>query len=489
MTEKNLLPLTHQTGAPVSDNVNIMTAGPRGPALLQDIWLIEKLAHFDREVIPERRMHAKGSGAHGVFTVTHNITRYTKANIFSAVGKQTPMFVRFSTVAGERGAADAERDIRGFSAKFYTEEGNWDIVGNNTPVFFFRDPLRFPDLNHAIKRDPRTGLRSPDNNWDFWTLLPEALHQVTIVMSDRGIPRTYRHMHGFGSHTFSLIDANDKRTWVKFHFRTQQGIQNLSDAEAAALIGQDRETHGRDLFESIERGDFPRWTLFIQVMTDEEAKAFPVNPFDLTKVWPKADFPLIEVGFFELNRNPENFFAEVEQAAFSPANLVPGISFSPDKMLQARLFSYGDAQRYRLGVNFNHIPVNAPKCPYHSYHRDGAMRTDGNLGRTPSYFPNSLGEWADRPALNEPPLQIDGAAAHWDHRLDEDHYRQPGDLFRKMNSAQKRTLFENTARQLDAAATHIQDRHVANCAKADRAYGEGVRNALNALRVPTRSEA
>jgi catalase len=303
--------LTHATGTPVTDNLNIQTAGPRGPALLQDIWLIEKLAHFDREVIPERRMHAKGSGAYGTFTVTHDISRYTKARIFAEVGKQTPMFARFSTVAGERGAADAERDIRGFALKFYTEEGNWDVVGNNTPVFFFRDPLRFPDLNHAIKRDPRTGMRSAENNWDFWTLLPEALHQVTIVMSERGIPRSFRHMHGFGSHTYSFINANNERIWVKFHFRTQQGIENLTDAEAEALVGKDRETHQRDLFGSIEAGHFPRWTLFIQVMSDAQAKAFPFNPFDLTKIWPKAEFPLVEVGLFELNRNPENFFAEV----------------------------------------------------------------------------------------------------------------------------------------------------------------------------------
>lgn len=470
--------LTHASGAPVTDNVNIQTAGPRGPALLQDVWLIEKLAHFDREVIPERRMHAKGSGAHGTFTITHDITRYTKARIFSQIGKQTPMFARFSTVAGERGAADAERDIRGFALKFYTEEGNWDVVGNNTPVFFFRDPLRFPDLNHAIKRDPYTGMRSADNNWDFWTLLPEALHQVTVVMSDRGIPRSYRHMHGFGSHTYSLLNANNERVWVKFHFRTQQGIQNLTDGEAEALVGKDRESHQRDLFGSIEQGEYPRWTLCIQVMTDEQATKFAFNPFDLTKVWPKADYPLIEVGYFELNRNPENVFAEVEQAAFSPANIVPGIGYSPDKMLQARLFSYGDAQRYRLGVNHHHIPVNAPKCPFHSYHRDGAMRADGNLGGKPTYWPNSRGEWTDRPQLNERPLEITGAAAHWDHRVDDDHWQQPGNLFRKMTPAQKQTLFDNTARQVGQAARHIQERHVANCAKADPAYGKGVADTL-----------
>jgi catalase len=384
-------------------------------------------------------------------------------------------------VAGERGAADAERDIRGFAIKFYTEEGNWDLVGNNTPVFFLRDPLRFPDLNHAVKRDPRTGMRNADSNWDFWSLLPEALHQVTIVMSERGIPRSFRHMHGFGSHTYSFINADHERTWVKFHYRTEQGVRNLTDAEAAALIGKDRETHQRDLYDSIERGDFPRWTLFIQVMSDAQAKAMPFNPFDLTKVWPKADYPLIEVGHFELNRNPDNFFAETEQAAFSPANVVPGIGYSPDKMLQARLFSYGDAQRYRLGVNFNHIPVNAPQCPFRSYHRDGAMRTDGNLGGVPAYWPNSKGAWADQPQLNEPPLAIDGAATHWDHRVDDDHYQQPGDLFRRMDAAQRQALFDNTARAMGNARDEVKQRHIANCAKADPAYGAGVAAALARL--------
>ncbi|SBV31748.1 Catalase [uncultured Sphingopyxis sp.] len=471
--------MTLANGAPVVDNLNIKTAGPRGPALLDDIWLIEKLAHFDREVIPERRMHAKGWGAYGSFTVTHDISRYTKAKIFSDIGKKTDLFMRFSTVAGERGAADAERDIRGFAVKFYTEEGNWDMVGNNTPVFFFRDPLRFPDLNHAIKRDPRTGLRSADSNWDFWTLLPEALHQVTIVMSDRGIPRSLRHMHGFGSHTYSMINAEGERVWVKFHFRTQQGIENLSDADAAALIAGDRESHGRDLLDAIDSGNFPKWTLFIQVMTEEQAHTHKHNPFDLTKVWPKGDYPLIEVGELELDRYPDNFFAEVEQAAFSPSNVVPGIGFSPDKMLQARLFSYPDAARYRLGVNHNHIPVNAPRCPYHSYHRDGAMRTDGNLGATPSYWPNSKGEWmGDDPALVEPPLVLEGAAAHWDHRVDEDHYEQPGDLFRLMSPEQQQLLFDNTARAMGDARVEVKRRHVANCTRADPAYGAGVAKAL-----------
>ncbi|AXC14068.1 Catalase [Acidisarcina polymorpha] len=475
MSEKKF---TSATGMPIADNTNIVTAGPRGPALLQDVWLIEKLAHFDREVIPERRMHAKGWGAYGTFTTTHDITRFTKAKIFDKVGKQTRLFLRFSSVAGERGAADAERDIRGFAVKFYTEEGNWDIVGNNTPVFFFRDPLRFSDLNHAIKRDPRTGLRSAQNNWDFWTLLPEALHQVTIVMSERGIPKSFRHMHGFGSHTFSLINAANERVWVKFHFRSQQGIENLTDAEASAIIANDRESHGRDLLGAIEQGAFPRWTLYIQVMTDAQAKQHKHNPFDLTKVWPKAEYPLIEVGVMELNKYPENYFAEVEQAAFSPANVVPGISFSPDKMLQARLFSYGDTQRYRLGVNFNHIPVNAPKCPFLAYHRDGAMRTDGNLGATVSYHPNSLGVWSNQPEYAEPALKLEGDADHWDHRVDEDYFEQPGILFRKMSPAQQQVLFENTARAIHGASEEVLTRHVENCKRADPAYGEGVARSL-----------
>ncbi len=471
--------LTTAAGAPVVDNQNTQTAGPRGPVLLQDVWHLEKLAHFAREVIPERRMHAKGSGAFGTFTVTHDITKYSKAKIFSAVGKKTDLFMRFSTVAGERGAADAERDIRGFSVKFYTDEGNWDVVGNNTPVFFLRDPLKFPDLNHAVKRDPKTNLRSAENNWDFWTLLPEALHQVTIVMSERGIPASYRHMHGFGSHTFSFINAANERHWVKFTFQTMQGIKNLSDAEATDLVGRDRESHQRDLFNSIEHKDFPRWKLRVQIMPEKDASSYHLNPFDLTKVWPHKDYPLIDVGILELNRNPENYFADVEQAAFSPANVVPGISFSPDKMLQSRLFSYGDAQRYRLGVNHHQIPVNAPKCPVHSYHRDGAGRVDGNQGATIGYEPNSKGEWQEQPDFSEPPLAIEGAADHWNHRVDEDYYSQPGNLFRLMKPEQQLLLCENTARSVGGASKEIQQRHVANCTKADPAYGAGVAAALN----------
>lgn len=470
--------LTNNSGAPVGDNQNVLTAGPRSPMLLQDVWFLEKLAHFDREVIPERRMHAKGSGAYGTFTVTHDISQYTKAKIFSKIGKQTELFARFSTVAGERGAADAERDIRGFALKFYTEEGNWDLVGNNTPVFFLRDPLKFPDLNHAVKRDPRTNMRSAKNNWDFWTLLPEALHQVTITMSERGIPATYRHMHGFGSHTFSLISGENERFWVKFHFRTQQGIKNMTDAEAEVVIGKCRESHQEDLYESIEKKDFPRWTMFIQVMEEKEAANCPYNPFDLTKVWYHKDYPLIEVGELELNRNPENYFAEVEQSAFNPASVVPGIGFSPDKMLQGRLFSYGDAQRYRLGVNHQQIPVNAPRCPFHNYHRDGAMRVDGNHDSTIGYEPNSYGQWQEQPEANEPPLSLEGVADHWNHRDDDDYYTQPRKLFQLMSPEQQQTLFDNTARAMGDAPKEIKLRHVGNCMKADPAYGEGVAKAL-----------
>ena len=470
--------LTTAAGAPVVDNQNSMSAGPRGPLLLQDVWLIEKLAHFDREVIPERRMHAKGSGAYGTFTVTHDITKYTRAKIFSEVGKQTPMFARFSTVAGERGAADAERDIRGIAMKFYTEEGNWDLVGNNTPVFFFRDPLKFPDLNHAVKRDPRTGMRSAQNNWEFWTGLPESLHQVTIVMSDRGIPASFRHMHLFGSHTFSFINAQSERYWVKFHFRSEQGIKNLTDATAKEVIGHDRESSQRDLFDSIENGDFPRWKLYVQIMPEKEAGSYHLNPFDLTKVWPKGDYPLIEVGVLELNRNPDNFFAEVEQAAFTPANVVPGIGFSPDRMLQARLFSYGDAQRYRLGVNHHQIPVNQPRCPFHSFHRDGAMRVDGNHGATIAHQPNTRGEWAEQPDFREPPLSLEGAADHWNHRVDEDYFSQPGNLFRLMTPEEKQRLFENTARAIAGVSRDVQERHIHHCTQADPAYGAGVAAAI-----------
>ncbi len=486
MTQDNTKPLTTAGGAPVANNQDSLTAGPRGPMLLQDLWFLEKLAHFDREVIPERRMHAKGSGAFGTFTVTHDITKYTKAAIFSEVGKKTEMFARFSTVAGERGAADAERDIRGFALRFYTEEGNWDVVGNNTPVFFFRDPLKFPDLNRAVKRDPRTNMRSAENNWDFWTNLPESLHQVTIVMSDRGIPAGYRHMHGFGSHTFSFLNEAGERFWVKFHFRTQQGIKNLTDEEAAKVIAEDRESSQRDLFEAIERGDYPKWTMYVQIMPEAEAADYRFHPFDLTKVWSKKDYPLIPVGEFELNRNPENYFADVEQAAFTPANLVPGVGVSPDRMLQGRLFSYGDAARYRVGVNHHQIPVNYPRGAkvVNTYHRDGAMRVDGNQGGVPGIEPNSYGRWQEQPAYAEPALGVGASADRFDYREDDDNYfQQPGDLFRLMNADEQQRLFENTARAIDGASQATIERHISNCTKADPAYGEGVRKAIEALQA------
>ena len=463
----------------MADNNNSLTAGPRGPQLMQDVWYFEKMGHFNREVIPERRMHAKGAGAFGTFRVTHDITRYTRAALFNRIGKETPVFVRFSTVAGERGAADAERDIRGFAVKFYTEEGNWDLVGNNTPVFFLRDPLKFPDLNHAIKRDPRTGLTNPTSNWDFWTSLPEAFHQVTIVMSDRGIPDGYRHMHGFGSHTFSLLNADNERVWVKFHWICQQGIRNLTDAQAAALIARDRDSSTRDLFDAIERGAYPRWKLCIQVMTQEQARHTAFNPFDLTKVWPHGDFPLIEVGEMELNRNPDNYFADVEQAAFNPAHVVPGIGFSPDKMLQGRLFAYGDAQRYRLGVNHMQIPVNRPRCPYHSFHKDGRMRTDGNNGAAINYEPNSFGEWREQPEFREAPIETDGPGDRWNFHLDDaDYYSQPRALFRLMTPAQQQALFDNTARAMESVPEFIKRRHIEHCLACDAAYGHGVARAM-----------
>lgn len=471
--------LTTDSGSPVSDNENSMTAGARGPLLAQDIWLNEKLGNFVREVIPERRMHAKGSGAFGSFTVTHNITQYTKAKMFSKIGKKTALFVRFSTVAGERGAADAERDIRGFALKFYTEEGNWDLVGNNTPVFFVRDPRKFPDLNKAVKRDPKTNLRSASYNWDFWTLLPEALHQVTIVMSDRGIPASYRHMHGFGSHTFSFINEKDERFWVKFHFRTQQGIKNLTDEEAATVIANDRESHQRDLFTAIQNGHYPKWTMYIQIMPENAAETLPYHPFDLTKVWSHRDYPLMEVGEFELNRNPENYFQDVEQATFSPANVPPGVSFSPDKMLQARLFNYADAHRYRVGVNHSQIPVNMACCPVHSNRRDGQGRMDGNYHGLPHYEPNSFRQWQEQPKYREPPLKITGDGDFWDFREDDDDYfTQPCLLFNLMSKQQKQILFDNTARALGDALDFIQYRHIRNCYFCNPDYGEGIAKAL-----------
>ncbi len=385
--------LTTTAGAPVADNQNSITAGPRGPVLLQDYQLIEKLAHQNRERIPERTVHAKGWGAHGTLTITGDISKYTKAKALQP-GAKTEMIARFSTVAGELGAADAERDVRGFALKFYTEDGNWDLVGNNTPVFFVRDPYKFPDFIHTQKRHPKTNMRSPTAMWDFWSLSPESLHQVTILMSDRGLPTSVRHVNGYGSHTYSLINAKGERHWVKFHFKTQQGHKHWTNKEATEIVGRTRESTQEDLFNAIEQGDFPRWKMQVQIMPESDVGKHWYNPFDLTKVWPHADYPPIDIGYFELNRNPENYFQEIELAAFSPSNIVPGIGFSPDKMLQARIFSYADAHRYRLGTHYEALPVNASKCPVHHYHKDGPMRFfPPKTGNVDAYLRAELVQW------------------------------------------------------------------------------------------------
>ncbi|MGD0612107.1 MAG: catalase [Anaerolineales bacterium] len=466
--------LTTAVGNPIGDNQNSLTAGPRGPLLMQDYQLLEKMATFNRERVPERIVHAKGSGAFGTFTVTKDITKYTKAAIFSKVGKQTPCLLRFSTVAGERGAADAERDVRGFAIKFYTEEGNWDLVGNNTPVFFIRDPYKFSDFIHTQKRDPKTNMRSATAMWDFWSLSPESLHQVTILFSDRGLPQGYRFVNGFGSHTYSFINAKNERFWVKFHFKVMQGIKNWTNAEAAAVVGKDRESSQRDLFEAIERGDFPKWKFQIQIMPEKEAETYSINPFDLTKVWLHADYPLIEVGILELNRNAENYFAEIEQAAFEPSNIVPGISFSPDKMLQARIMSYADAHRYRVGVNYAALPVNKPHAEVNTYHRDGNMRFDDNSGGAINYEPNSFGGPVEDPRYLEPPLKISGDADRYNPREGADDYSQPGSLFRLMNASQKEQLFSNLAEAMQGVPERIVVRQLVHFYKADPDYGRGV---------------
>jgi len=470
--------LTTASGAPVADNQNSRSAGPRGPLLLDDFHLIEKLAHFNRENIPERRVHAKGSGAYGTFTVTHDITGYTSAKLFEQIGKQTETFLRFSTVGGERGSADTERDPRGFAVKFYTEEGNWDIVGNNTPVFFIRDPLKFPDFIHTQKRHPQSNLKNAQMMWDFWSHSPEALHQVTILFSDRGIPDGYRHMHGFGSHTYSLINAKGERTWVKWHFKTQQGIKNLAPADAARLAGTDPDYAQRDLFEAIERGEYPRWTVCIQVMSEAEAASRDENPFDVTKTWSQKDYPLIEVGVLELNRNPLNYFAEVEQAAFGPSNMVPGVGLSPDRMLQGRVFAYADAHRYRVGTNHQQLPVNAPRCAVNSYQRDGSMAT-GSYGSAPNYEPNSYTDAAKQsPRHAEPALALNGSADRYDHREDTDYYSHAGALFRLMNDEQKALLISNIAGTMAGVSEDVIQRQLQYFFKADPAYGEGVAKAL-----------
>lgn len=471
--------LTTTAGAPVSDNQNALTAGPRGPVLMQDYQLVEKLAHQNRERIPERVVHAKGWGAFGTFTVTNDITRYTRAKVFSQVGKKTDLLVRFSTVAGELGAADAERDVRGFAVKMYTEEGNWDLVGNNTPVFFIRDPYKFPDFIHTQKRHPKSNLRSATAMWDFWSLSPESLHQVTILFSDRGLPTDVRHVNGYGSHTYSFWNDAGERFWVKFHFKTQQGHRHWTNDEAAGVVGRTRESTQEDLFGAIAGGDYPRWTLFVQVMPETDAEKTPYNPFDLTKVWPHGDYPLIEVGVMELNRNPENYFSEVEQAAFSPSNIVPGIGFSPDKMLQARIFSYADAHRYRLGTHYEALPVNAPRCPVHHYHKDGAMRFTPNMPSPNAYYePNSFNGPQQDPGVAEPPLRISGDAARYDHREGNDDFSQPRALWSLFDDGQRQRLYGNIAAAMAGVPEEIIRRQLALFAQIHPDYAGGVARAL-----------
>lgn len=438
--------LTTASGRPYVEFENSMTVGNRGPILLQDYFLHEDMAHFNRERIPERVVHAKGAGAFGTFTVTHDITQYTKAKIFSEIGKQTKMFARFSQVAGEKGSADSERDPRGFALKFYTEDGNWDLVGNNTPVFFIKDPKKFSHFIHTQKRDPKTNCKSWTMKWDFWSLDPESLHQVMILMSDRGTPFSYRHMNGYGSHTFSFFNNENERVWVKFHFKTLQGIKNFTGREADEMRGIDPDQAQRDLVQAIEKKDFPRWALKIQLMTDEQAKAFKWNPFDLTKVWFHEEFPMIDVGIMELNKIPDNYFRDVEQAAFNPAHVVNGIGYSPDKMLQGRLLSYPDAHRYRLGVNYEQIPVN--QCPYAvaNYQRDGFMQTGDNGGSNPNYRPNSFDDIVIDEKYKEPSMALESNIADWFDRNenDDDHYTQPGLLYSKvMNEQDKKHTVSN----------------------------------------------
>ncbi len=479
--EKKSKVLTTDVGRPVGDNQNSLTMGPRGPIVFDDYLLFEKMAHFNRERIPERVVHAKGSGAYGTFTCTNpDMKKYTTAKLFDTVGKKTPTLLRCSTVGGEKGSADTERDPRGFALKFYTEEGNWDLVGNNTPVFFIRDPLKFSDFIHTQKRDPETNLKSPTMMWDFWSLSPESLHQVTILFSDRGTPKGFRHMNGYGSHTFSLINAKNELFYVKYHFKTKQGIDNFTGQEADQMKSVDLDYSQRDLYSSIEKGDFPKWTVQIQIMPEAEAATYHLNPFDLTKVWPHGDYPVIEIGELELNRNPKNYFAEIEQSAFEPRNVVPGMGFSPDRMLQGRLISYPDAHRYRLGVNYESLPVNQPKCPYATYHRDGSMVYGDNGGDSPNYEPNSFGGPKEDPKYKErPTTYADATVARYDHReLDGDYYTQPGNLFRLLKPDAQQRLVDNIAGSLKQVEQRIQDLQINHFYKCDPKYGEGVAKAI-----------
>lgn len=482
--------LTTTAGSPQPSNQNSITAGERGPVLLQDYQLIEKLAHQNRERIPERVVHAKGWGAHGTFTVTNDISKYTCAKIFSEVGKKTEMLARFSTVAGEKGAADAERDVRGFALKFYTEEGNWDLVGNNTPVFFIRDGYKFPDFIRTQKRHPRTNLRSPEAMWDFWSQQPESLHQVTILMSDRGLPQTPMHMNGYGSHTYSFWNKEGERYWVKFHFKTQQGHKHYTNAEAEKIVGKSRETYQEELFSAIEDGNFPKWDVKVQIMPEKEAEQTPYNPFDLTKVWPHGDYPLIDVGVMELNRNPSNYFQYVENAAYSPSNIVPGISFSPDKMLQARIFSYADAHRYRLGTHYEALPANTPKSEVNHYHKDGAMRFFENHNENPDayYEPNTKGGPVAVAEAQEPPMQISGDVDRYGFDSSYDDFKQPGDLFRLFNDEEKQRLFKNIATALDGVSEEIVQLQLSHFEKADPDYRKGVEHAMATLKESEKAD-
>jgi catalase len=473
--------LTTNFGASVDDDQNSLTAGIPGPVLMQDVHMLEKLAHFARERIPERVVHAKGAGAYGYFEVTADVTKHTKSRFLSKVGKRTEVFVRFSTVGDMKGSADAERDPRGFAVKFYTEEGNYDLVGNNTPVFFIRDPLKFPDFIHTQKRHPATNLKDPDMFWDFLSLTPESIHQVTILFSDRGTPKTYRHMNGYSSHTFKWYNDKGEYFWVQYHFKTEQGIQNLTCEEAEIMKGKDPDHATRDLYGAIKRGDYPSWRLEVQIMTPGEAESYRFDPFDITKVWPHADYPPIIIGRMVLNRNPENYFAEVEQSAFSPANFVPGIAASPDKMLQGRLFSYHDTHRHRLGPNYHLLPVNSAKgCPVNNYQRDGFMRFDNNGGGSPNYYPNSFGGPEPDPKIAEPPFEVSGKAARQRYIHPNDDFVQAGDLYRKvMTDTDRDHLIGNIVSHLCNAQKRIQYRQTAVFYKADADYGTRVAKGLN----------
>ncbi len=472
--------LTTAFGTPVGDDQNTITAGSRGPALMQDVHLLEKLAHFDRERIPERVVHAKGAGAGGYFEVTSDVTKYTKARFFSKVGKKTEVLARFSTVGGERGSADAARDPRGFAVKFYTEDGNYDLVGNNTPVFFIRDPLKFSDFIHTQKRNPATNCPDPDMFWDFLSLTLESIHQVTILFSDRGTPATYRNMNGYGSHTYKWYNEKGKCFWVKYHFETDQKIKNLTREESTHISGEDPNHATRDLYNAIENGDYPSWTLQMQIMPEEEGKDYRFDIFDITKVWPHGDYPTIDVGRLVLDRNPENYFAEIEQAAFNPSNLVPGITVSPDKMLQGRLFSYHDTHLHRLGPNYHLLPVNSPKgTRENSYQRDGAMRSDDNGGGSPNYWPNSFGGPEPDPKSSEPHFEVSGDAGRHPYRHPNDDFVQPGNLYRDVMSDEDREhLVGNIVSHLGDAQKRIQLRQTALFYKADVDYGRRVAEGL-----------